>query len=244
MDNKIKKEINKIDVPKNLHERSILGVKKAKAELPKRKSKNPLLAVAVVTIIGFGILLTPVGQAAINGIFEVKKLEKDTPNEGTSYGYFWEAVAGSDVVPYDSLEDLENSYPFHIPFPSDLLLKEEGSKAINYGARIDEDGKFLSYQYTLMTVDKMYDVMATNIESTLPAFEATTEDGTAIEKEVFINGKAATLLGIKEMNSCSIYFENDQWQIVISSFVLQNHEEQSFDLIEKEMIQIAESIQW
>lgn len=48
MDNKINQELQKIGIPKELHERSKLGVKKAKAEHQKRRFKNPLVAAAMI----------------------------------------------------------------------------------------------------------------------------------------------------------------------------------------------------
>lgn len=48
MNDKIKKEIQKIDIPKELRERSVLGVKMAKAEQPKRKWKQPIVAAAMI----------------------------------------------------------------------------------------------------------------------------------------------------------------------------------------------------
>ncbi|WP_428911747.1 DUF4179 domain-containing protein [Niallia sp. Krafla_26] len=51
MNNKINQELHKIEIPKELHERSKLGIKKAKAEKQKKRFKNPLAA--AVIILGF-----------------------------------------------------------------------------------------------------------------------------------------------------------------------------------------------
>lgn len=48
MNNKIDQELQKIEIPKELHERSKLGIKKAKAEQQKRRFKNPLVAAAMI----------------------------------------------------------------------------------------------------------------------------------------------------------------------------------------------------
>ena len=241
MNNKIKQEIKRIEIPKNLHERSKLGVKKAKAEQPKRRYKNPLVAVAIVAIVGLSILLTPIGQATFNGLFEVTKFEKRPHNKELSFGYSWEGIAGADLVTHDSLEEMENTYAIKLPFPEQLLMKEENAE---YRATVDEDGKFISYDISFQTTTRNYLVSATNIEETSPQFRAQTTDGTAIEKEVLVNGTAATLLGINEMDGYSIYIENGQWQIIITCFARGIHEEGQFDVTEEELIRIAESIQW
>ncbi|RKL65886.1 hypothetical protein CR203_18730 [Salipaludibacillus neizhouensis] len=51
MNNKINQELQKIEFPKELHERSIMGVKKATAEQQKRKFKNPLVAAAIIIVL-------------------------------------------------------------------------------------------------------------------------------------------------------------------------------------------------
>ncbi|WP_107951151.1 DUF4179 domain-containing protein [Lysinibacillus parviboronicapiens] len=48
MNNKINQELQKIEIPKELHKRSKLGVKKAKAEQQKRRFKNPFVAAAMI----------------------------------------------------------------------------------------------------------------------------------------------------------------------------------------------------
>ncbi|MEH7385458.1 DUF4179 domain-containing protein [Bacillus sp. JJ1521] len=59
MNNKINQELQKIEIPKDLHERSKLGVNKAKAEQQKRRFKNPIVAAAVI----LGLSTTSVGFA-------------------------------------------------------------------------------------------------------------------------------------------------------------------------------------
>ena len=244
MDNKIKQELNNIDIPQNLHERLAQGVKQAKAEQPKRKFKNPLMAVAAIFVIGIGIMLTPVGQATFNGLFEVTKFEKRPHNEELSFGYSWEGTAGYDTVTYNSLGEVKNAYTIHIPFPEQLVMKAVDAESSTYNVAIDDKGDFLSYNYHLFTTERMYEVFATNVVGTSPTFRAETTDGTAIEKEVFINGTAATLLGTNDLDGYSIYIKNEQWQMVITSFARGIHEKGVFHVTEEELIQFAESIQW
>ncbi|WP_203248244.1 glycoside hydrolase family 18 protein [Sporosarcina beigongshangi] len=244
MDNKIKQELNKLDIPQNLHERLQQGVKQAKAEQPKRKYKNPLIATAAILVISFGMLLTPVGQATFNGLFEVTKFEKRPHNEELSFGYSWKGTAGYDTVTYDSLAEVENAYTIHIPFPEQLVTIEENTEPTTYSVAIDEMGNFLSYNYHLSTTERMYEVFATNVVESSPTFGAETTDGAAIEKEVFINGTVATLLGTNDLDGYSIYIKNEQWQMVITSFARGIHEEGVLHVTEDELIKIAESIQW
>lgn len=54
MSSKIKLELEKIEIPKELHERAKLGVKKAKLEQPKNRFKNPLVAIAMISFLFLG----------------------------------------------------------------------------------------------------------------------------------------------------------------------------------------------
>ncbi|HZG74140.1 MAG TPA: DUF4179 domain-containing protein [Chondromyces sp.] len=58
MNNKINQELQKIEIPKELHERSKSGVKKAKADQQKRRFKNPLVAAVIL-----GLSITSVSFA-------------------------------------------------------------------------------------------------------------------------------------------------------------------------------------
>ncbi|MFN7249923.1 MAG: DUF4179 domain-containing protein [Anaerobacillus sp.] len=58
MNNNINQELQKIKIPKDLHERSKLGVKKAKAEQQKRRIKSPLVAAVIL-----GLSITSVAFA-------------------------------------------------------------------------------------------------------------------------------------------------------------------------------------
>ena len=58
MNNKVIKELEKIEIPKELHERAKLGVKKAKSEQPKRKFKNRVaipLAASLFLVFSVGV---------------------------------------------------------------------------------------------------------------------------------------------------------------------------------------------
>lgn len=55
---KIKKEINKIELPKNLHEKSQAGVLKAKSEMTKPRRKWPLIAIPTIVVALTLFLLT------------------------------------------------------------------------------------------------------------------------------------------------------------------------------------------
>lgn len=59
MSNNIKREMDKIEIPNHLHERSMLGIQKAKLEMPKKKpkwSKTFTMAASLVIVLGgYGI---------------------------------------------------------------------------------------------------------------------------------------------------------------------------------------------
>lgn len=82
----IKQELEKIEIPKELHERSKLGVKKAKAENRKRNFKQPIVAAAII----LGLATGTVGYAfpsvasnipIIGDIFKFLKNESDLYDE-------------------------------------------------------------------------------------------------------------------------------------------------------------------
>lgn len=57
MNNRMKEEMNKIRIPKELHQRSMIGISKAKSEHKKRRIINPLISVAITIILVLGISL-------------------------------------------------------------------------------------------------------------------------------------------------------------------------------------------
>ena len=59
-----------------------------------------------------------------------------------------------------------------------------------------------------------------------------------------VNGVAAKLLGVNEMDGYTIYIENGNWKMIISCFDRASNLEGTSDVKEEEIIQIAESIRW
>ena len=244
MNNKIKQEIENIEIPKSLHDRSKLGIKKAKAEQPRKKYKNPLIAMAAVSIIGLGMLLTPIGQATFNGLFEVKKFEKRPHNEELSIGYSWEGIGGDSQVIHSSFEEMDAAYTIKLPFPEALVTNEDDAESIEYQSTVDEDRNFIAYDVRVQTSTRSYDVTATSIKEPKPEFRAETTDGTATEKEIFINGIPAMLLGSEDLDGYFLYIKHGEWQMIISGFDRGVHEDGQFDVTGAELIEIAESIRW
>ena len=240
--NNIKQELEKIKIPKELHERTRLGVKKAKLEQPKRRMKIPLVAAVAVSVLTGGILLTPTGQAMFEGLFEVIKFEKSFKNEELSFGYHMDNLDIYEEYTYGSIKEIENKYNLNVPFPEQLLFKEKFKETVEYKVLTDENGGFSSYEYHLATPERSYDVVATNKVEAEVSFSAATSDGTGIEKDILVNGVSAKLLGINEMDGYTIYIENENWKIIVSSFDRASNLEGTSDVKEEEIIKIAESI--
>lgn len=66
MNDKLKQELHKIEIPAELHERSKTGIKKAKAEQQKRKIKHPFAVAAIVLGLSIGTIGTVFPAAASN----------------------------------------------------------------------------------------------------------------------------------------------------------------------------------
>ncbi|MEA3319507.1 MAG: hypothetical protein U9Q88_05725 [Bacillota bacterium] len=242
--NNIKQELEKIKIPKELHERSKLGVNQAKLEQPKRRFKYPIVAATMASVLGIGILLSPTGQAMFEGLFEVTKFEKRANNEEISFGYHFDKLDVYEESVYDSLNDIENKFNINTPFPDQLFLEEENNETVEYRASTDDNGKFTSFNYDLSTPERSYNVLATNNVDAEAKFSAETTDGTGIEKDIIINGVSAKMLGIKEMDGLTIYIENADWKVIISCFDRASNLEGLSDVKEEEIIKIAESIKW
>lgn len=240
--NNIKRELENIKIPKELHERTQLGVKKAKLEQPKRRMKKPLVAAAAVSVLGCGILLSSTGQAMFQGLFQITKFEKSANNEEISFGYHFDNLEIYDDSVYDSLKEIENVFNIDIPFPQQLLLKEENKESVEYRVVTDEYGGFSSYEYHLATPERSYDVVATNKVDAEAKFFAATSDGTGTEKDIVVNGVSAKLLGVNEIDGYTIYIENESWKMIISSFDRASNIKGTSDVKEEEIIKIAESI--
>lgn len=242
--NKIKQKLEGIEIPKELHERSKIGVKKAKLEQPKRRFKNPLVAAAMVFILTCGILLSPSVQAMFEGLFQVTKFEESAHNKETSFGYHFDKLAVYEENVYNSLHEIENAYNITIPFPNQLLREEEIQETVEYIVSTDQDGDFASYHYNLSTPERNYSVLATNDIDAEARFSAETTNGDGIEKDIVINGITSKLLGINEIDGYTIYLENANWKLIISCFDRANNLKGLSDVKEEEVIKIVESIKW
>lgn len=240
--NNIKRELENIKIPKELHERTQLGVKKAKLEQPKRRKKNLLIAAAAAFVLSSGILISPIGQAMFEGLFQVTKFEKSFKNEELSFGYHMDNLDIYEEYTSGSLKEIEHKFNLNVPFPEQLLFKEKFKETVEYKVLTDENGGFSSLQYHLSTPERSYDVIATNKVDAKVTFSAATSDGTGIEKDIVVNGEAAKLLGVNEMDGYTIYIENENWKMIISCFDRASNLEGTSDVKEEEIIQIAESI--
>ncbi|EKN70426.1 hypothetical protein BABA_05241 [Neobacillus bataviensis LMG 21833] len=242
--NNIKQRLDRIEIPKELHERSKLGVKRAKLEQPKRKLKSPLVAAVMVTVLGCGFLLSPTGQAMFEGLFQISKFEKSANNEEISFGYHFDNLDIYEENDYDSLNEIEDTFNVNIPFPEQLLIEETNKETIENRVSTDENGDLSSYRYNLSTPKRSYSVLATSIVDAKAKFSAETTDGTGIEKDIMINGVSSKLLGIKEIDGYTIYIENENWKLIISCFDRASNLKGVSDVKEEEVIKIAESIKW
>lgn len=240
--NNIKQEIKKIEIPKDLHKRARLGVKKAKFERPTRRMKKSFIATAAIALICCGILLTPTGQAMFKGLFEVTKFEKSANNEEISFGYSLSNLEIYDERVFGSLTEIEDAFNVNIPFPRQLLLQEEDKESVEHRVSTDEVGGLSSYQYLLATAERSYKVVATNKVEAEVNFSAATSSGTGIEKDIVVNGLSAKLFGVDEIDGYMVYIENDNWKIIITCFDRSSDLEGTSDVTEEEIIKIVESI--
>lgn len=240
--NNIKREMKKIEIPKDLNKRAQLGVKKAKLEQPTRRMKKSFVATAAIALISCGILLSPTGQAMFKGLFEVTKFEKSANNKEISFGYSLNNLEIYDERVYGSLTEIEDVFNVNIPFPHQLLLKEENKESVEHRVLTDEHGEISSYHYQLATSDRSYEFVATNKVEAEVNFSAVTSDGTGIEKDIVINGVSAKLLSVSEMDGYTIYIENENWKMIISCFDRSNNLEGTSDVKEDEIIKIVESV--
>lgn len=244
--NNIKQEMGKINIPKDLHERSKIGVKKAKQEQTKRRFKNPLVAAAMISVLGVGFSFSSPGQAMFEGLFQVSKFEERANVKEMSFGYAVENVPFYEEKAFNSLNEMEEIFNVSIPFPEQLLAIEGNDelKSVEYNVGTDDNGDFSSFTYNLSTPERNYSVVATNHEGAVVKFSAETADGTAIEKDIEINGLKAKLLGTKEIDGYAIYMEKGNWKLIIMSLDRASNLEGESDVKEEEVISIAQSIKW
>ena len=247
MSNKIKKELEKVEIPNELHERAKMGVDKAKSERPKIKLKKPLVAAAVVSLLGIGALSSPPIQAALEGIFEVSKYEDSSEKESISFGsgFSETGVVGEEV--YTSLEQVEEIYNMNIPFPAKIWDIKSPSNTDEFRVGVDEEGNFISYNFDLSTDDKTHEqrfsITAIKSSKEKVNFDAETKDGTAINKDITVNDTKAKLFGVDKL-AYSIYLEKDGWKLIIT--MAEKNDEIRTELTkakEKQLIELAESIQ-
>lgn len=246
MSNKVKNELEKIEIPNQLHERTKMGVDKAKSERPKRKVKNPLVAAAVVSLLGIGALFTSPIQAALEGIFDVSKYEESSKQESISFGrgFLETGVMGEEV--YTSLEEMEETFNMNIPFPDKIRETNPQSEEDEFRVGVDGDGNFISYYFNLATDEKTpqkFSIQAIKSSEAKVNFDAETVDGTAINKDITINDTKAKLFGVDKL-AYSIYLEKDGWKFIIT--MAEKNDKLRTALTkakEKQLIKIAESIQ-
>jgi hypothetical protein len=241
---KIEKSIDHIQVPESIFTFAKELSFQVEKQHKKRELKNLLVAATMFSVLGIGILLSPTSQAVFNGLFEVTKFEKSANKEEISFGYVLEGLGEYGREEYGSLEEIENTYNIHVPFPEQLLTEEENAETTEYSVGVDKEGNFRSYHYILQTKERNYDVFATNAKEVKPKFLAETKGGTAINKKFSINGSSAKLLGANEMDGYYIYIEKGNWKVIISCFSRAGNKEGVFDVTEEEIIKIAESIKW
>ncbi|MBM7662903.1 hypothetical protein JOC85_003714 [Bacillus mesophilus] len=237
MSNSFIRELEKIEVPAELHLRAMLGVEKAISEQQNKKYmkfKKPLAAASIASVVAIGVLSSPSVQATIQQLFSVNHIQE---GEAFTYiGWTWKG-SGDASTSFQSIGEVEEEFQMNIPFPEKLLAAEKDSLLKEYTVNT-EKGEFVSFMYSLRTEDRLYMVSATNLPKVTPEFTANTTKETVIEKKVNINGVSGTLLGIYELkDSYSLYFQTDEWKIVIDGT---NHDGPK--LTEEEMIKIAESI--
>ncbi|ENH95676.1 hypothetical protein J416_14877 [Gracilibacillus halophilus YIM-C55.5] len=247
MNNKLKRELQKIEIPKQLHERAKMGVDKAKSERPKRKVKNPLVAAAVVSLLVIGSLFTSPIQAALEGIFEVSKYEESSKQESISFGSGISEIGVMGQEVYTSLKEMEETYNMNIPFPEKIWEINPQSNQDKFRVGVDGDGDFISYNFNLATEDKTHEqsfsIKATKSSEAKVNFHAETEDGTAINKDITINDTKAKLFGVDEL-AYSIYIEKNGWKFIIT--MVEKNDELRTEFTrenEKQLIELAESIQ-
>lgn len=206
----------------------------------KRSFKKPLFSLAMVAVLAITLFLTPSVKAVFEGLFEFTNVGK---NEEVGIGWSW-TTAGDESKVYKSLSEVEKVHDMDIPFPQKLIAAEKGAELSEYSVST-ENGQLQSYLYTLRTEERMYHVSASNVIKEKPIFFADTKKDTAIDKEIFINGVPARLLGIYDMNGYHIYIEKGDWKMIISGFADASDGKSKITAIsEEEMIEIAKTINW
>lgn len=206
----------------------------------KKGYRKILIPTLVALLLCFTAFLSPVVNARFEGLFEYKKFEQSDGKE-KGFGAMWE-IAGYNSKVLGSLEEMEKDYNMNIPFPKQLLSEEKDSLFKEYRVNTNKEGGFYAYSYTLRTKERSYRIDATNAKIGKPKFKAETLDGTAIDKEIVVKGEPARLLGVYDMKGYYIYIEKGEWKMIVSDF--SDNQNISREDLEKEVIHIAETINW
>lgn len=241
------KEISEIKVPKDeifsAIDKGLDKGRKQKSKKLERRFKKSLVAAAVVSLLTIGALFTPPIQAAFEGIFEVSIFEEGSKSESISFGTGFTNTGVMEDEVYNSLEEIEEAYQMIIPFPTGVWDVKSGSNTDEFTVGIDEEGNLISYMFDLATDKQRFSVDAIKSSEAEVTFNAETEDGTAINKDITINGTKAKLFGVDKL-TYSIYLEIDDWKLIIT-MLDKNHNSNSglTQAKEEQLIKIAESIQ-
>ena len=85
----IKQELERIKIPKELHERTN-WCRKGEIRATKRRMKIHWLQRQLVSVLGCGILFSLMVKQCFEGLFQVTKFEKSANNEEISFGYHFD----------------------------------------------------------------------------------------------------------------------------------------------------------
>ncbi|MBK3493823.1 hypothetical protein JFL43_02900 [Viridibacillus sp. YIM B01967] len=240
--NNIKDEIQKITVPKEVHERTKLGAKKASVEQPQKRFRRGSIAVASAAVLGLGIMYSPIGEAMVDRFFEVTQFEKSKNNEEPSIGYQVTNAGSSQSKVYTSFTQVKENYNISIPLPEIMALEEPSAEEVEYIIGTNENNQFANLNYRIATTDRTYRVFATNSPEAKITFSAKTIDGTAIEKELLIDDTSVQLMKSNNQDGYLIYLNNNEWQLVISCFDRESNIEGVSDVTEEEIIDLVQSV--
>lgn len=136
MSNKINQEIHKIEIPKELHDRSIVGVKKAKTEQQTKKFKNPILAAVFI----LGLFTTSVA-------FAFPSVAAQIPFMNNVISYF---------------NDEEHRYENFETFSTDIGLAQTSNGMTVMIDNAVYDGKNVTISYALETEREIKEEMEIN----------------------------------------------------------------------------------
>jgi hypothetical protein len=242
-----KDEMMKINVPVEKLDFIIENALNNSKTKVRRSVKRPLAVAAVATLLGIGALFTPPIQAALEGIFEVSIYEEENKQESISFGYGFSETGITEDEVFTSIEQIEEAYKMDIPFPAMVWDIKPPSNDDQFRVGVDEKGNVISYDFNLATDDKTdeprFSVNAIKSSDAKVHFNAETQDGTAIDKDITIKDNNAKLFGVDKL-AYSIYLEKDGWKFIIT--MAEKNDKVRTGLTpanEKQLIKLAESIQ-